>query len=249
MSITYSTPADSEAAGDSLGSTPNPSEYVVTFDSAGGSSVPAIAAAAGTALTAPELPVREGYVFTGWAPALPSTMPEADMTCTAQWKAKIIYYPNNTLCAQGLRLRDIAPHITGNWQMFTPLDLSTTGEQRIPLIASNLYFVGEARVVVENGSAVVTYSVLPGVDVSSEFLAILPSMDAAVATDPAGLQAYRHAFGQPIPIESVLNGDTHVVLYIMNVVDYNSAIPGIRLFTDRNPAYQDAVEAFQSILD
>ena len=236
-------------AGGNLGSTPGTSGYTLSFDSAGGSSVPAITAAAGTPLTAPEPPVREGFVFTGWAPALPSTMPEADMTCTAQWKANIIYYPNNTLCAQGLRLRDIAPHITDNWQMFTPLDLTAAGEQRIPLIASNLYFVGEARVVVENGSAVVTYSVLPGVDVSSEFLAILPNLDEAVTTDPAGLQAYRHAFGQPIPIESGPDGDTHVVLYIMNVVDYNSTVPNLRLFTDRNPAYLEAVRSYQALMD
>ena len=224
-------------------------QIAVTFDSAGGSFVAAITGDAGTPLTAPETPVKEGYVFAGWVPAVPSIMPEADLTCVAQWEPKVIYYPNNTLCAQGLRLRDIAPELTGNWQMFLPLDLSKNGEQTFPLIASNLYYAGEAKAAVEGGSMTVTYTVLRGVEVKSEFLAVLPNMAAAGTTDPAGLEAYGFSFGQPIHIQNDLDGDTRVVLYIMNVVNYNDGIPGLRLFTDRNPEYQSAVEAYQAILD
>lgn len=224
-------------------------QIAVTFDSAGGSFVAAITGDARTPLTVPEPPVKEGYVFAGWVPAVPSIMPEAGLTCVAQWEPKIIYYANNTLCAQGLRLRDIAPELTGNWQMFLPLDLSKDGEQTFSLIASNLYYVGEAKAAVEGGSVTVTYSVLRGVEVKSEFLAVLPNMAAAGTTDPAGLEAYGFSFGQPIHIENDLDGDTRVVLYIMNVVNYNDDIPGLRLFTDRNPEYQSAVEAYHTILD
>lgn len=37
-------------------------------------------------ITAPADPVREGYTFTGWVPAVPTRMPENGATCVAQWK-------------------------------------------------------------------------------------------------------------------------------------------------------------------
>ena len=40
----------------------------------------------GTALTAPTV-TRTGYIFAGWSPSVPSTVPETDTTYTAQWTA------------------------------------------------------------------------------------------------------------------------------------------------------------------
>lgn len=57
----------------------------VTFDSNGGSRVDSIMQDVGTALTAPADPVREGYAFSGWDPALPAVMPAEDLTVVAQW--------------------------------------------------------------------------------------------------------------------------------------------------------------------
>ena len=61
--------------------------YTITFDSAGGSFVVPIVQHYGTAVTAPADPVRPGYVFAGWTPALPATMPASDLTVTATWTA------------------------------------------------------------------------------------------------------------------------------------------------------------------
>ena len=61
--------------------------YTITFDSASGSSVAAITAEFGAAITAPANPTRAGYTFAGWSSAVPSTMPAADTTLTAQWTA------------------------------------------------------------------------------------------------------------------------------------------------------------------
>lgn len=57
----------------------------VSFDSNGGSAVGSITQAYGTAVTAPADPVREGYTFSGWEPAFPSTMPAGSTTYVAQW--------------------------------------------------------------------------------------------------------------------------------------------------------------------
>lgn len=41
-------------------------EYIITFDSKGGSEVPPIKASAGAAITAPAAPAKDGFVFAGW---------------------------------------------------------------------------------------------------------------------------------------------------------------------------------------
>ncbi len=41
----------------------------------------------GATLTAPTVQ-KDGHTFTGWSPAVPETMPDNNVTCTAQWTAK-----------------------------------------------------------------------------------------------------------------------------------------------------------------
>ena len=60
-------------------------QYTITFDTAGGSAIAPITQDYGTAITAPAAPIRTGYTFAGWSPAIPATMPAENMTVTAQW--------------------------------------------------------------------------------------------------------------------------------------------------------------------
>ena len=59
--------------------------YTITFDTDGGSAIDPISDVYGTAVTPPDAPTKEGFVFAGWNPALPETIPGANMTVTAQW--------------------------------------------------------------------------------------------------------------------------------------------------------------------
>src|SRR5690606_35682043 len=61
------------------------SARTITFDSAGGSAVAPITQAVGSQIDPPAAPTREGYTFSGWSPALPTTMPAGDLTLTALW--------------------------------------------------------------------------------------------------------------------------------------------------------------------
>jgi len=59
--------------------------FTIYFDEAGGSAVDDIVQAAGTPVTAPDDPTREGYAFNGWSPSVPAVMPAEDTYCVAQW--------------------------------------------------------------------------------------------------------------------------------------------------------------------
>ena len=60
-------------------------QYTITFNSDGGSAVDAITQDYGSTVTAPDAPTKSGYIFGGWTPALPETMPAENMTVTAIW--------------------------------------------------------------------------------------------------------------------------------------------------------------------
>ncbi|MFA7672623.1 MAG: InlB B-repeat-containing protein [Clostridia bacterium] len=62
-----------------------PNQYTITFDSAGGSNVTAITQDYATSVMPSADPVKAGYTFAGWNPALPGTVPAENTTHTAQW--------------------------------------------------------------------------------------------------------------------------------------------------------------------
>ena len=63
-----------------------PNDYSFSFDSNGGTAVDTLTQTYDNAFVPPADPSRTGYTFLGWQPALPDSVPAADMTFTAQWK-------------------------------------------------------------------------------------------------------------------------------------------------------------------
>ena len=61
-------------------------QYTITFADTGDSTVESITQNYGAAIVAPANPEKEGYTFTGWDMAVPSTMPANDVTITATWR-------------------------------------------------------------------------------------------------------------------------------------------------------------------
>ena len=58
----------------------------ITFDTDGGTSIAPIIQAVGTPVTPPSSPpTKPGYTFDGWDTAIPSTMPDENMTIKALW--------------------------------------------------------------------------------------------------------------------------------------------------------------------
>ena len=59
--------------------------HMVTFDANGGTGGIRVSQNYGTAITAPTV-TRTGYTFKGWSPAVAATVPDNDVTYTAQWQ-------------------------------------------------------------------------------------------------------------------------------------------------------------------
>lgn len=75
-------------AGTGGGSSDNclaPRLYSITFATAGGSAVPQMNLEVNSVIVEPAAPVREGFSFLEWSPALPAIMPAENVVVTAQW--------------------------------------------------------------------------------------------------------------------------------------------------------------------
>jgi len=60
-------------------------KYTITFNTDGGSTIEAITADFGAAVTAPAAPSKTGHTFAGWDKEVPATMPAENVTLTAKW--------------------------------------------------------------------------------------------------------------------------------------------------------------------
>ena len=61
-------------------------DYILQFDTDGGSALSPLRSPYGAALVPPSPPQREGFNFLGWEPQIPTYMPASDLTCKARWE-------------------------------------------------------------------------------------------------------------------------------------------------------------------
>lgn len=64
--------------------------FVITFDTQGGSTISKMTVEFNSIIVAPKDPTKEGYIFNGWSPAIPTTGVTDDMTFTAIWVAEAL---------------------------------------------------------------------------------------------------------------------------------------------------------------
>lgn len=64
-------------------------EYTITFETFGGSEISDIAQDYNTSITAPDNPVKTGYVFVEWDTEIPEKMPANNLTIKAVWELKV----------------------------------------------------------------------------------------------------------------------------------------------------------------
>lgn len=136
--------------------------------------------------------------------------------------------------------------LTNELYMFTPMDLAIDGEYRFPLIGSSLQVIGEAKVEVKSGMAIVTYLTVNGVkvDEKNEFFTFFPDIRGISTVKPSELQHVKLRFGIPYSVAGWLNSDSKVLLYINCPVSYKTDLKGLAPFAFEDPAYiQRVIEA------
>ena len=156
------------------------------------------------------------------------------------------YYSNRTVCSFGPRFSDEGIR-TKEWYRFTPVDLSVDGTQTYDLIAYDRYIVGQVVLTVADGTVTVECNyVSEWVQVRQEFLTFLHSIEETESLEPEKLMGY--SFGEPISIEGDLNGDTKLLLYINNVINFNSDMPIRRIYPDTD-WFKNKVEKLKVNMD
>lgn len=158
----------------------------------------------------------------------------------------VTYYWNNTACSVGPAFRDVS-NLTSKWYRFTPVDLSEDGTQTFDLMGSNMFIIGKVTVTVQDGNVTVycQYN-STRVNVKSEFCTFLPSLAETTTVDQKKLTNY--GFGTPISIADDLGGDTKVLLYICNLVDYDTSMnviyqsPTEKEFLQKTNAMKDLMD-------
>lgn len=142
----------------------------------------------------------------------------------AEQAPRKMYY-NNTVTSFGPTTREL---IGGSvWNRVTPVDLSEEGVFTYPLVASNLYTVGTATVINDQGEQVVNYKLSSSkVNVHSESLVVYPNLEAL----KTGHNAVSFEFGTPIHLEEVFGKDSHVIVAITLKADYDANGVGVQYF-------------------
>ena len=189
---------------------------------------------------ATEAIAAKGHDDGKWAIVKPATREETGLKelrcirCDALLDTAVIpvkttdYYVKNTVCSFGPSFRETSA-LTDNWYRFTPVDLSVDGVQIFDLIASDAYIIGQVTVTVTDGTVTIDYKyVSDEVKEHSAFCTFLPSLAETATLELSEMKNY--GFGNPISIADDLGGDTKVLLFICNVIDYNTDIPITRMW-------------------
>lgn len=144
------------------------------------------------------------------------------------------WYSNNTACSFGLPLRDMSHPKTDKWYHVTPVDLSIQGEQEFLYIASNLYIIGKVIVTVSGDYVFVNYYNYytqqgGNTETLDEFMTLFHDMNEVTVNPAQAARSFN--FGQPISITNDLDGDTNVLLFVLNHVTYRDYVTGTHKLT------------------
>jgi len=162
-----------------------PNNYIITFDANGGSGGGTFLLTYDTALTAPAV-AREGYVFTGWTPALPDTVPAVNTVYTAVWEKTgvslenaegspaVIHHESKVICG-------LVPGMSA--AEFESTYVNITGDGRLEYSPADSFGTGTVVSLIDNvtGETVETFTIVIYGDVNGDGAINVLDADVAAA--------------------------------------------------------------------
>ena len=178
-------------------------QYKMTFNANGGSGGKSVTQDYGSAVAAPTV-TRAGYTFTGWSPAVPSTVPAANTTYTAQWQInqyEVAFDANGgdggKSATQDYGSALTAPTVTRTGYTFT----GWSPEVGAMVPASNVMYTAQWRVnqyevAFDGNGGALGDRALPSVTNTQEY-------GSAIVAPTATREGYTFTGWQPAPLEMV----------------------------------------------
>ncbi len=202
------------------------------------------------------LPNFPGFEVTK-LPLLPHTTPEPTSSSTAATAVPKDSTPNPStgggkyMTSEGPLFLSFRYDLTEQFYMFTPMDLSLDGEYHFPLVGSTEQIVGEAKVVVNSGMAIVSYLLVNGVklDDDDEFFTFFSDINSVETVRPSKLQSVKLKFGVPYSVANWLNSDFKVLLYINCPISYKTSLKGLTDFSFDDALYLQRVIELVQLMD
>ncbi len=162
--------------------------------------------------------------------APPAPAPTAKPAAKPAAKPQSNAFTGAEMTSFGLYFEDFRPKLTEEWYMFTPIDLVVEGVLTYPLVAQNAWIVGSVTITIRNGEVTLDYQVLSGVTVQREFFTLAANLDSFQTLNPQLLAGQNMPLRTPINISQTFGEDRKVVLYLNNLVDFNTGLAGITAF-------------------
>ena len=134
------------------------------------------------------------------------------------------WYPNNTAGVIGISLRDHYPGLTKKWYHVVPVDVSREGLQSFPMVASNLFYMGNVNVLIEGDNITTTYDyggkswyqIYPKDECLAWFTGV-DEIQSSFLENP--VSDFR--FGEPVSREKDLHGQKYALLFVCNHLTYH----------------------------
>lgn len=158
---------------------------------------------------------------------------------------------NGRMTSEGPMFVSFRNNLTDEPYMFTPLDLSTDGDYRFPLIGDFARVVGEVQVLVRSGMTNVTCHLNEGVtmDEKKAFYTFFTDIRAVKTIEPSKLRDVKLTFAFPYAVPILLQTDTKVLLYVNCPITYQQDQSALTSFSPQNPDYLDRMMALLPLMD
>lgn len=167
-----------------------------------------------------------------------------------------VWFTKQEACSFGPQFKDECEELTDEWYRFSVVDFSQQGTQVFDLIAADAWHIGYVMVTVDGDWAQVDYicsedlNTADGWDqvyVYREFVTFFKSTNDVIRLNPRRIYT-NFKFGEPFSISECFGEERVVMMYVNNLVSFNTANPYVTRFWRNQADKQDVLNAMKVLM-